>query len=157
MNIFKLRIYTASQMHVRIPPVTKEPAMQAAQKAAKPAAKPAKRPSRWNLTQLVERLHSLARDLRALAADIQSDHASAAAVASWHREHATYVDDMRSLLAGEMPGSDAALAKAEDLRGVSQVLQDWAASPTDRTGTQGRAAQLCGVSASIDAFATGLL
>ena len=124
-----------------------------------PTQKPcAKRASGWNVQQLVEKLRSLARDLRTHAVFVKNDRSTnPALLAEWHRELAGFVADMGSLLAGEMPGSDASLAKAEELRGVSQILAEWAAWPTDATGNQSRAAQLLGVSDAVEAFAERLL
>lgn len=112
-----------------------------------------KPPARWKTTQIVEKLRSLARDLQGLATSIVRPEASAAAIGSWHREVAGYLRDMSALIAGELSHSDAALHQAEDLRTCSDVLTEWANHPTDRTGNQGRAAQLQGVAAGVRAFA----
>lgn len=113
--------------------------------------------ARWNRTQLAEKLHAIGKDLRTLAADIKRPQANAAAISSWHREVASYVHDMSALLAGEIPHSDRVMHKAEELRGASDILVQWADSPTDDTGNKARAAQLTGIAEAIDAFADKLL
>lgn len=113
--------------------------------------------SPWNRRQLAEKLKSLGNDLRILAAAIRRPQTPCAAISSWHREVAGYVEDMSALLAGEMPNSDRAMHKAEELRGVSQVLQQWSERPADDTGNKARAAQLDGIAASLGVFADKLL
>lgn len=116
-----------------------------------------KQPARWNFIQLQEKLQSLAKDVRTLAKDIQRHDAERAAVSAWQREVASYLQDMASLLGHELPASDKAVYKADELRSEAVVLAQWAAYPTDATGNAARAAQLQGVANGIAAFADGLL
>ena len=109
--------------------------------------------ARWKTKQGVEKLRSIARDLQGLATSIVRPEATAAAVASWHREVAGYLRDMSALVSGELSHSDAALHQAEELRACADILTEWANHPTDRTGNHARAAQLRGVAAGVLAFA----
>ena len=117
---------------------------------------PHKQTARWKTTQIVEKLRSIARDLQGLATSIVRPEATAAAVASWHREVAGYLRDMSALVSGELSHSGAALHQAEELRACAEILTEWANRPTDHSGNHGRAADLRGVARSVMAFADKL-
>ena len=114
---------------------------------------PPKTLSRWKKTQIAEKLHGVAQELRSLAYGLADYRFSTnEAAASRQREVSSYLDDVSSLLAGQMPDWDAARQKASDLTACAEILKAWAANPTDRTGLLSRVAQLRGVADSIDAF-----
>lgn len=119
---------------------------------------PANKPSRWKRTQIAEKMQSITQELRSLAFDLADYRCSTHhAAASWMREVATYLADVADLLAGELPGWEAARHKSNDLAACAEILKEWAAHPTDHTGQLSRAAQLRGVADSVDAFCFKLL
>lgn len=112
-----------------------------------------KQAPRWIRQQLAEKLHALAQDMRDLASDIQRPQTSVLAAFRWQLNVSSYVRDASQLLAGELPNSACAVAKASEMMSSADVLREWSLHPTDATGNKARAAQITGVAASIDDFA----
>lgn len=120
--------------------------------------KPRIRRNRWNIRQIAEKLDALSRDLRAIAEATRAMRAPAAALRAhetpeglrkYQREGVGYLRDMALMLTHEMSTSEAANSQAAELCRLADKLQAWSDHPTDKTGSDQRAACLYGAAQTI--------
>ncbi len=108
---------------------------------------------RKKLSQIADVLDNLSEDMKLVSSIIVDNKLTDKIMLT---KLADDVRDMASLLRNEMSFSDVAYHHASELDGVGEILREWAARPTDRTGADGRAAQLTGAANCVESWALEL-
>lgn len=104
---------------------------------------------------IAEMLDSLAEDMILTAAVVKANRST-----SPDRPHlvrlSSSVEDMATCLINELSNSDEAMAHANELIAMSDAIDQWADRPTDKTGSDGRAAKLVEKAKSVQEWAERL-